>query len=161
MSLWNISSQYCPGWLQWSNAYIYVVSVNSVTFSPGYVACSAPGHCLNQYEVLLSWKCIWKCRHQNNDQWSILLRWIIFNRSIKITYIIKCEMKLLISILNFSGCSVEDWEWISNFIAHFIKYLLTYPCRRQCVKANNYYHWLAKVWLFRANFVAASYTGCI
>ena len=30
--------------------------------------------------------------------------------------------------LNFNGCTVEVWEWISNFIPHFIMDMITYPC---------------------------------
>ena len=29
-------------------------------------------------------------------------------------------------IPNFNGCTVEVWEWISNFIPHFT--VITYPC---------------------------------
>ena len=28
---------------------------------------------------------------------------------------------------NFSGCTVEVWQWISNFIPHFIMGVITYP----------------------------------
>ena len=29
---------------------------------------------------------------------------------------------------NFNGCTVEVWEWIINFIQHFIGHVVTYPC---------------------------------
>ena len=29
---------------------------------------------------------------------------------------------------NFNGATVEVWEWISNFIPHFTRHLITYPC---------------------------------
>ena len=29
---------------------------------------------------------------------------------------------------NFNGVTVEVCEWISNFIAHFTKHVITYPC---------------------------------
>ena len=29
---------------------------------------------------------------------------------------------------NFNGCTVEVWEWINNFIPHFIMDVITYPC---------------------------------
>ena len=29
---------------------------------------------------------------------------------------------------NFSGVTIEGWEWISNFIPHFIMGVITYPC---------------------------------
>ena len=28
---------------------------------------------------------------------------------------------------NFNGCTVEVWEWISNFIPHFTRYVNIYP----------------------------------
>ena len=30
---------------------------------------------------------------------------------------------------NFNGCTVEVWDWISNFIPHIILDGVTYPCR--------------------------------
>ena len=32
------------------------------------------------------------------------------------------------SLPNFNGCSVDVWEWISNFIPHLTGYVITYPC---------------------------------
>ena len=29
---------------------------------------------------------------------------------------------------NFNGCTVDVWEWISNFILHIIGHVMTYPC---------------------------------
>ena len=29
---------------------------------------------------------------------------------------------------NFNGCTVEVWEWISNFTQHFTPQAITYPC---------------------------------
>ena len=29
---------------------------------------------------------------------------------------------------NFNGATFEGWEWISNFILHFMKEVSTYPC---------------------------------
>ena len=29
---------------------------------------------------------------------------------------------------NFSDCTTEVWEWISNFISHFTGHEVTYPC---------------------------------
>ena len=29
---------------------------------------------------------------------------------------------------NFNGYTVEVWEWMNNFILHFIKHVITYPC---------------------------------
>ena len=30
---------------------------------------------------------------------------------------------------NFNGCTVEVWEWISDFTQHFVKDVITYPYR--------------------------------
>ena len=32
------------------------------------------------------------------------------------------------SLPNFNGCTVEVWEWISNFIPNFIMDVITHPC---------------------------------
>ena len=29
---------------------------------------------------------------------------------------------------NFNGCTVEVWEWISNFIPHYTRCVIAYPC---------------------------------
>ena len=29
---------------------------------------------------------------------------------------------------NFNGAAVEVWEWLSNFIPHFTRYVITYSC---------------------------------
>ena len=29
---------------------------------------------------------------------------------------------------NFSGCTVEVWKWINNFIPHFTVHVIIYPC---------------------------------
>ena len=29
--------------------------------------------------------------------------------------------------LNFNGCNVEAWEWMSNFTPHFIGHVITKP----------------------------------
>ena len=44
----------------------------------------------------------------------------------------KCQCKMWDPLTdlfpNSEGCTVEVWEWISNFIPHFIMELITYPC---------------------------------
>ena len=39
--------------------------------------------------------------------------------------IIECEITYLFP--NFNGATVEVWEWISNFISHFIGHVIVYP----------------------------------
>ena len=40
-----------------------------------------------------------------------------------------CRMKLLIhSQTSIKGCTVEVWEWFSNFNPHFSQCIITYPC---------------------------------
>ena len=36
--------------------------------------------------------------------------------------------KITYPFLNFSGCTVEVWEGMNNFIPHFTWYVITYPC---------------------------------
>ena len=33
---------------------------------------------------------------------------------------------------NFNGAAIGIWEWISNFIPHFIMDAITSPCRHYC-----------------------------
>ena len=33
------------------------------------------------------------------------------------------------SFSNFNGCNIKGWEWISNFIIHFILGVIIYSCR--------------------------------
>ena len=60
---------------------------------------------------------------------------------------------------NFNGCTVELWEWISNFIPHFIMRLISYPTQfwRIWVKIHSmnrpgntdvtmYYHWSSSIY---------------
>ena len=43
-----------------------------------------------------------------------------------ITSLVKCGINYF-PILKFNGETVEVWEWISNFIPHFIMDVITYP----------------------------------
>ena len=36
--------------------------------------------------------------------------------------------KITYPLPNFNGCNVEVWQWISNFIPHYIMVVITYPC---------------------------------
>ena len=54
---------------------------------------------------------------------------------------------------NFNGCTVEVWEWISNFIPHFYEYVITYPCSMLVTEATAvypmndvHYSWFIVVW---------------
>ena len=47
-----------------------------------------------------------------------------FQHGLVITVIVKCGMKLS----NFKSCMIEVWEWTSNFIPHFTRHVITYPC---------------------------------
>ena len=38
---------------------------------------------------------------------------------------------------NFNECTVEVWEWISNFIPHFVMHVFAYPCWK-LVKSSYY-----------------------
>ena len=50
---------------------------------------------------------------------------------------------------NFNGCTVEVWEWISNFIPHFIRDVITYPCR----------NWMIFVGVYRTSVLIMSWTS--
>ena len=47
------------------------------------------------------------------------------------------EALLLLSLLlrfeitnpNFNGSNIESWEWMTNFIPHFMKDVISYLCR--------------------------------
>ena len=52
---------------------------------------------------------------------------------------------------NFSGATVEVWEWISNFIPHFIMDVITYPC---------WYPWLMYSLTFLVNSLAPGRFEC-
>ena len=36
--------------------------------------------------------------------------------------------KITYPLSNFNGTIVEVWEWICNFIAHFTRHMIIYPC---------------------------------
>ena len=59
----------------------------------------------------------------------LLLTWIDFNPSMDkvITCLVKCD-EITYPFPNFNGCTVEVWEWISNFITHFMMDVITYSC---------------------------------
>ena len=65
---------------------------------------------------------------------------------------------------NSSGATVEIWEWISNFITHYMMYVITYQCRfklnhvskrrhrsrsSQSVGSNRYCTIVVTFWLFQ------------
>ena len=62
-------------------------------------------------------------------QGPLLLAWFNFNPSMDKWL---CPLQSVgwnyLSLPNFNGTTVEVWKWISNFIPHFIGYVLAYPC---------------------------------
>ena len=48
---------------------------------------------------------------------------------------------------NFNGCTAEVWEWIYNFIPHFIMDIITYPCWNE--NSSISLKWGHLVWLVR------------
>ena len=63
------------------------------------------------------------------DIWSLLLTWFNFNPSLDMwLQLLEKAVWNYLSIPNFNGCTVEVWEWISNFIAYFTVHVITYPC---------------------------------
>ena len=66
-------------------------------------------------------------------QRSLLLTWINFNHSMSwISNYIHHKVwdEFTYPLSNFNGAAVEVWEWISNFIPHFLGHVITctYPC---------------------------------
>ena len=55
-----------------------------------------------------------------------LLAWINFTAWID-KYIM-CVDEITYPFPNFKGCTVEVWEWMSNFIPHFTGHVIIYPC---------------------------------
>ena len=65
----------------------------------------------------------------------VLLTWISFNPSLNICCIhYEVWDEITYPFPNFNGCSVEVWEWISNFIPHLI--VITYPCWDKCSRCK-------------------------
>ena len=65
------------------------------------------------------------------DMWSTMKLSILGN--IDLIYTCQIEVNLLLIwglfvIWEVNGWAFEVWEWISNFIPHFIGYMITYPC---------------------------------
>ena len=64
------------------------------------------------------------------DLGPLLLTWFNFNHNMdKILHPLKAWGEITYPFLNFNGCTVEVYEWISNFIPYFIMDVITYPCR--------------------------------
>ena len=60
---------------------------------------------------------------------TLLLTWFNFNPSMGMYYIhYKVCDEITYPFPKFNGWTIEVCKWISNFIAHFIGYVITYPC---------------------------------
>ena len=47
---------------------------------------------------------------------------------------------------NFNGCTIEVWEWISNFIPHIMMDVITYPPVNISIETKIFNkHWYSKV----------------
>ena len=59
---------------------------------------------------------------------SILLTWINFNHRMYINNHMPSKMwdEITYPFANFNGATVEVWEWINNYILHFMKDVVTY-----------------------------------
>ena len=40
----------------------------------------------------------------------------------------KVQDKIAYPFPNFNICTIEVWEWINNFMPHFLMDVITYPC---------------------------------
>ena len=62
-------------------------------------------------------------------QLPLLLTWFNFNPSMNKYHMPgKVWDGITYPFPNFNGATVEVWEWINNFIPHFIMDVITYPC---------------------------------
>ena len=58
-----------------------------------------------------------------------LQAWINFNQAWISNYIhYKMWDEIIYPFSNFTSCTVEVWEWISNLISHFTGHVITYTC---------------------------------
>ena len=102
---------YAVCWMVW----MFLVLLFYVIYS-GTIASIANVFCwlyptLNKVYLILSYLILslipaWISNHMSNKAWD------------EITY----------PFPNFNGCTVDGWEWISNFIPHLIMDVVTYPC---------------------------------
>ena len=59
----------------------------------------------------------------------LLVTWFNFNPACIRNYIhYKVWDEIAYSFINFNGYTVEVYEWISNFIWHYAKHVIIYPC---------------------------------
>ena len=73
-------------------------------------------------------RCITTCK----DEKEILPPWInSIQARISNNMSSKVWDEIIYPLPNFNGCTVEVWEWINNFISHFMKDIITYPCWHQ------------------------------
>ena len=70
------------------------------------------------------WKPIVLCGFKTGKQWKTNMypAWRCNHICSKVWY------ETTYSFLNFNGCTVEVWEWISNFMPHFMMRVVTYTC---------------------------------
>ena len=102
------------------------------------------------------------CLTHNNDSVpvkNIELGHLLLNGSTLIpawirNYIHEVWDQITYQLKNFNGCTVEVWEWISDFIAHFAKHLILICKSTSCtVNAVLCFHncqgWLGYFWVPR------------
>ena len=63
------------------------------------------------------------------NQWPLLVTWFSFNPSMDNIHMpSKVWDGTTYPFLYFNGCTVEVWEWRSDFIPYNIRGVITYPC---------------------------------
>ena len=40
----------------------------------------------------------------------------------------KLEDEITYQFLNFNGAAIEVWDWMSNFLSHFLMEVINFPC---------------------------------
>ena len=113
----------------------------------------SPGHQLTRY---------WQHKRGDHFCWC---PGYLFTKLIRIPHYIHFKVwdEIAYPFPNFNGCTVEVWEWISNFIPHFKMDIITYPCwdgfstsmRRDWISL---WHFIVENW-YEMQLLCSGYTG--
>ena len=122
--------------------YCNAISLKVLGFMSAYVflspACQAAFICIhaslttvaNLYIFIQSNHSVsGKIYHRKIPQGPLLLTWLHLNPSMD-RWFIHCKVwnKITYTFPNFNSCTVEVWEWISNFALHFTRHAINFPC---------------------------------
>ena len=121
-SVWARLSIFSPlSVIQYVGLYVFSLPIPLVMIEMIYILClfiitkseawTIVPHCLGLgHETMVSAVCL------------SLFLWISIHMSSKV------YDEITYQFLNFNGCTIDVYEWISNFIPYFIMDVITYPC---------------------------------